>query len=351
MKRIKTFVGMLCAAAFVMGGLLSTSCKKDENPTPEVKDETITIEISAEATATTVTFTGSVTKGADAPKEVTFGIVYSKEEADLENATPVEIDLNDDNTFSKTISDLEEGTTYFYKAFSVVGEESPSYTEQASITTPYIIPEVESIDKQGVHVTFWIANIPFYQNMGIVYGLFEKRELIDEKTLTIVNDETCWDAEKNKWKLQITKDLVPSTKYYYKEFRGEHFNEEKSFTTDDMGYDVSATVTGTSVKFVCDVDDNTTYGPLPFKYGVIYSTSESLDNATDVNATFNLLDAIGWPASYHADVTVSDLPAGKYYYKAYYKATVKTGVDENKVAIYEETGGEFYTDIKSFTIE
>ena len=48
MKRIKTFVGMLCAAALVMGGLLSTSCKKDENPgdkTPEVKDP-IVIEFS-----------------------------------------------------------------------------------------------------------------------------------------------------------------------------------------------------------------------------------------------------------------------------------------------------------------
>lgn len=165
MKRIKTFGGMLCAAVFVMGGLLATSCNKTEKenpgkentgePTPEVK-EPVTFTVNAEASYTSATITGTVSEiVAGAEYGVVYGTAENPEVGETTFSKTIE-EIAEDKTFTLDLTDLAEGTTYHYRAY-ICEKGVYTYSDDATfVTKAFPVAEIASTEilNDQIKVTF-----------------------------------------------------------------------------------------------------------------------------------------------------------------------------------------------------
>lgn len=220
MKRIKTFGGMLCAAVFVMGGLLATSCNKTEKenpgkentgePTPEVK-EPVTFTVNAEASYTSATITGTVSEIVEGAE---YGVVYGTAEKPEvgETTSSKTVEIAEDKTFTLDLTDLTEGTTSHYRAY-ICEKGAYTYSEDATfVTKAFPVAEIASTEilNSQIKVTFKSGlTLSKEYEIGVEYSTSEDFSGAKTRVLT----GTDYDEEANLYIVRDIDLLIFSTTY------------------------------------------------------------------------------------------------------------------------------------------
>ena len=214
MKQIKTFVGMLCAAALVMGGLLSTSCKKDENPgdkTPEVK-EPVSFTVAATASYYTAQVTGTVSEIVEGAE---YGVVYGTAENPEVGETTLSKTVEkiaEDKTFTLDLTDLAEGTTYHYRAY-ICEKGAYTYSDDATfVTKAFPVAEIASTEilNSQIKVTFKSGlTLSEGYEIGVEYST--SKDFSGAKTRVLTG--TDYDEETNLYIVRDIDLLIFSTTY------------------------------------------------------------------------------------------------------------------------------------------
>lgn len=233
MKRIKTFVGMLCAAALVMGGLLSTSCKKDENPgdkTPEVK-EPVSFTVAATASYYTAQVTGTVSEIVEGAE---YGVVYRKAEKPEVGETTLSktVEIAEDKTFTLDLTDLAEGATYHYRAY-ICEKGAYTYSDDATfVTKAFPVAEIASTEilNDQIKVTFKSGlTLSEGYEIGVEYSISEDFSGAKTRVLT----GTDYDEEANLYIVRDIDLLLFSTTYCRPYVKDLQTNDVKYYAAGD----------------------------------------------------------------------------------------------------------------------
>lgn len=343
MKQIKTFVGMLCAAALVMGGLLSTSCKKDENPgdkTPEVK-EPVSFTVAATASYYTAQVTGTVSEIVEGAE---YGVVYGTAENPEVGETTLSktVEIAEDKTFTLDLTDLAEGTTYHYRAY-ICEKGAYTYSDDATfVTKAFPVAEIASTEilNSQIKVTFKSGlTLSEGYEIGVEYSTSEDFSGAKTRVLT----GTDYDEDANLYIVRDIELLLYSTTYCRPYVKDLQTNDVKYYeagaprespVTMDINYiDIYIPegfdpVWGTPVPAVtykgfeasfpgADV----TFSPVKegYTYGTIVSTKDEFDINTEgveiysMTATYKKGDTSPVPPVCYYTESLTDLTSGTYY--------------------------------------
>lgn len=339
MKQIKTFVGMLCAAALVMGGLLSTSCKKDENPgdkTPEVK-EPVSFTVAATASYYTAQVTGTVSEIVEGAE---YGVVYGTAENPEVGETTLSktVEIAEDKTFTLDLTDLAEGTTYHYRAY-ICEKGAYTYSDDATfVTKAFPVAEIASTEilNSQIKVTFKSGlTLSEGYEIGVEYST--SKDFSGAKTRVLTG--TDYDEEANLYIVRDIELLLYSTIYcrpYVKDLQASVVKYYEagapcvSPVTMDINYiDIQTEgdplwgtpgehYTGFEASFP---GADTSFSPVKkgYTYGTIVSTRDEFDINTEGVQIYSMTQAykkgdtsLSAPICYYT-VSLTDLTSGTYY--------------------------------------
>lgn len=346
MKRIKTFVGMLCAAAFVMGGLLSTSCKKDENPgdkTPEVK-EPVSFTVAATASYYTAQVTGTVSEIVEGAE---YGVVYGTAEKPEVGETTLSKTVEkiaEDKTFTLDLTELAEGTTYHYRAY-ICEKGAYTYSDDATfVTKAFPVVTISSAEYMNGGVTFKFSgmgeSIPSGYKVGVQYSRSES--FAEGMTESAELSSSDYDGQVFKKSNCMISLFIT---YYYRSYVEDsvtgdvkYYGGENTVTSDVTISVAEPTISGGKATFNISVvgDDGFGYKNNEANFGLLVSSSSSFDGTTEGVKVSPVVTNFDNNFNQFYESNVEGLTSGTYYYRVYYKQN-----------------NEFfgYTDIKSFTIE
>ena len=136
---------------YIIGGmllLLAAGCEKDTEPT-NFAPKLSTGEASV-ITRTSAVISGTIQKQSSVVKE--FGFIYSKSSSLSDNeATHIRIPDETQASFSATLQDLEDGTTYYYCTYAYSGYTTVKGEVKQFSTVSSVVPSLgvtELVGKQ-----------------------------------------------------------------------------------------------------------------------------------------------------------------------------------------------------------
>ena len=127
---------------YIIGGmllLLAAGCEKDTEPT-NFAPKLSTGEASV-ITRTSAVISGTIQKQSSVVKE--FGFIYSKSSSLSDNeATHIRIPDETQASFSATLQDLEDGTTYYYCTYANSGYTTVKGEVKQFSTVSSVVPSL-----------------------------------------------------------------------------------------------------------------------------------------------------------------------------------------------------------------
>ena len=263
----------------------------------------ITTSQPVDVTATTATLGGEVVNAEEA---LPCGIIYGTSSS-LSSTSGTVLTATSDGAYSLSVTELDENTTYYYRAFVVDGEEY-KYGEvrsfktklKISITTSQPIDVTATTATLGGEVVNAEAPLP----CGIIYGTSSSLSSTNGTVLTATSD--------GAYSLSVT-ELDENTTYYYRAFvvDGEEYKygEVRSFKTKlKISITTSQPVDVTATTATLGGEVVNAEAPLPC--GIIYGTSSSL------SSTSGTVLSTTSDGAYSLSVTELDENT-TYYYRAY----------------------------------
>ena len=237
-----------------------------------------------EVTSTTAIFKGKVELDEEDMESLSFGVAWSKEKDFEKGVVEVMSEINEDGTFSVTVSGLKMDTEYYYA--TCVGQIDSEYGEVKAFSTASASMTVSATQITQTSVTFEgqaeLSPADDSIEYGILYSIGDELEIGAEgcirKKLTDI-----FDAD-GKYSLKV-EGLVNDTKYNYCWYarQGDEckYGTAQEFTTASVTINLSvAPITQTTAIFKGSYEEPDGEG---FEIGLIYSAS-SADLTTDSEA-------------------------------------------------------------------
>ncbi len=215
---------------------------------------------------------------------VEIGIVYSSTDSipNIDNGVTVLSDSNTEGVFTVSLSDLNDGTTYYYRSY-VITDNNVYYGEVLSFTTRAIIVTTGSatnITNSTVTISGSVENLVTEDGdnveIGVVYSDTDSIPSI-ENSLIVKSDNKA-DGE---FTISLA-NLNDGATYYYRSYaitdNNVYYGEVLSFATRAIIVttgsatditSVSATVSGSVENLVTEEGDNV-------EIGVVYSDTDSI---------------------------------------------------------------------------
>ncbi|MFT3740225.1 MAG: hypothetical protein QM786_15860 [Breznakibacter sp.] len=281
--RAKYYIGLLSLVV----GLTTWSCNDDVEYSIQKgsliqNDQLITGDCS-DVTAISTTFNGSVTGLKEqSPSAYSIGFYYSTSE-NPKGGTKAVSTLNEDGTFSASVSGLTNNVTYYYCAYVILQGKITYYGSIKSfITTDATIAVADAADITAVSVKLG----------GTMNGV---DELIGTSSLSYgvaisTTDETAqsglrYEAKTTSNAFTVSPDnLIPGKTYYYAAYvtmNGEDtFTSAKSFKTND--FEVEFVDLGLSVLWAKNNVGATAENQLGGLYG--WGDATGLERSSQVSA-------------------------------------------------------------------
>lgn len=270
------------SALYAIGCTKSERTDGDKQP---INRETITIQIDS-YTATTASFNvfADVSQLGDYSE---FGFMYSTEEImDKDNSTFVQVtELDEDNSFSATITNLLFSTKYYYRPYLRKAGVYEYLESKKSFTTANVANTISTIKAKSTHTSIIGTFKTDPKDKGIITGIIwsKSSDFSDSSTQSAnfsINDDGSYVYE-------ITS-LVPETTYFYKTFvrQGEKnvYSEIDDFTTLNQ-YAEGLKLVADKSYIVCDGTDKVTFK-------VYYDGDDITTDATIYSIIDNRTDSI-----------------------------------------------------------
>lgn len=292
----------ILAVAIIMAAVFS-GCKKDEPVAPTVVTKT-----ASEITKVSATLKGEITNEGSAPI-TTCGFYYDSV-PDMSYPMVLESKVNG-NVFTAALTELNPGTTYYYRAYAV----SNAGTSEGEIvrfsTVEAVAPSVSTMPASGVTLVGATLNGNVTEaggdtitERGFYYGLNEENMSLKVECGSGIGVYS-----------KTLEGLTSATTYYFKAYAinadGASYGEIESFTTSEPSAPEVMTMSATSItsngatlngKIVSNGTE-----PVTVK-GFVYGTSESslTQNVSSTSTSNNFTNEITGLS-----------PSRTYYYKAY----------------------------------
>lgn len=305
----------------------------------EKEEESVIITTGAatDITSVSATVSGSVKNLAVGISNVEIGVVYSSSntEPNINNDNRISSGHNTDGEFFVSLTDLSDGTTYYYRTYAKTNNKV-YYGEVQSFTTKEIIVTTGSatdITRVSATISGSVENLVTEDGdnveIGVVYSDTDSIPSI-ENSLIVKSDNKA-DGE---FTISLA-NLNDGATYYYRSYaitdNNVYYGEVLSFATRAIIVttgsatditSVSATVSGSVENLVTEEGDNV-------EIGIIYSETDSIPN---IENSFIVKSDKSTNGEFI--VSLADLTDGvSYFYRSYV-------ITDNKV---------YYGEISSFT--
>ena len=255
------------------------------------------------------------------------GVVYST----IPNPTTSNIKVgsgSDRERFSCNLKDLQEGTTYYVRAYAV-NEKGTSYGEEKSFTTKAItVPIVTTSSPTNISYTSAIVGGTITDDGG---ATVTERGIVYSTTLnpTTSNSKVVSDDDRERFSCNLT-DLQDGTTYYVRAYaineKGTAYGEEKSFVTVEV---VVPTVTTSSVMNISYT--SATVGGEILDDGGATVTERGIVYSTTLNPTTSNSKVVSDDDRERFSCNLTDLQGGTTYYVRAYAVNQKgTAYGEEK---------------------
>ena len=205
------------------------------------------------------------------------GVVYSTTPNPTTSNSKV-VSGSDIERFSCNLKDLQEGTTYYVRAYAV-NEKGTAYGEEKSfVTVEVVVPTVTT--SSATNISFTSATVggeilddggATVTERGVVYSTTPNP--------TTSNSKVVSDDDRERFSCNLT-DLQGGTTYYVRAYavnqKGTAYGEEKSFTTRVIPVPIVTTSSVTNISYTSATvggavtDDG---GATITERGVVYSTT------------------------------------------------------------------------------
>lgn len=301
------------AVAVIMAAVFS-GCKKDEPVAPTVVTKT-----ASEITKVSATLKGEITNEGSAPI-TTCGFYYDSV-PDMSYPMVLESKVNG-NVFTAALTELNPGTTYYYRAYAVSNAGTAEGEIVRFSTVEAVAPSVSTMPASGVTLVGATLNGNVTEaggdtitERGFYYGL-------NEENMSLKVECGCGTGVYSK----TLEGLTSATTYYFKAYAinidGASYGEIESFTTSEPSAPEVMTMSATSItsngatlngKIVSNGTEPVTVR------GFVYGTSESslTQNVSSTSTSNNFSKEL------------TDLsPSRTYYYKAYAINAIGTSYGE-----------------------
>ena len=230
--------------------------------------------------------------------------------------------------FSCNLTDLQDGSTYYVRAYAV-NQKGTAYGEEKSFTTTAIIvPSVTT--SSATNISYTSASVggnvtddggATVTERGVVYST--------SKNPTISNTKKVSGSGTGSFSVSLT-GLSEGTTYYVRAYainsKGTAYGEEKSFTTKASTRPTVATSSATNISYTsASVGGNVTDdgGATVTERGVVYSTSK--------NPTISNTKKVSGSGTGSFSVSLTGLSEGTtYYVRAYAINSKGTAYGEEK---------------------
>ena len=279
---------------------------------------TVTTSSATNISYTSATVGGNVTN--DGGATVTErGVVYSTSQNPMTSNTKITSGTGT-GSFTCDITNLQEGTTYYVRAYAI-NKKGTSYGEQSSFTTKaYILPTV--ITSSATDISYTSATVggnvtsdggATVTECGVVYSTNQNPTTANSKVISGsgIGSFTC----------NIT-NLQENTKYYVRAYainkKGTSYGEQKSFTTTAYILPTVTTSSATNLSQTsATIGGNVTSdgGANVTERGVVYSTSQ--------NPTTSNSKVICGSGEGDFSCTLTSLNRGTTYYVCAYAVNCK----------------------------
>ena len=302
----------------------------------------ITIPTVTTSSATSISYTSATVGGTvtdDGGASVTErGVVYSSTPNPTTSNSKV-VSGSGKGSFTCSLNDLQEGTTYYVRAYAV-NQKGTAYGEEKSFTTTAItVPTV--ITSSATNISFTSSTVggtvtddggATVTERGVVYSTTSNPTTSDNKVI--------YGSGKGAFSCNLT-DLQDGVTYYVRAYavnqKGIAYGEEKSFTTTAITVPTVITSSVNNISYTSATIDGTVTddgGATVTERGVVYS---STPNPTTSNS--KVVSGSGQGAF---TCNLTDLQDGvTYYVRAY-------AVNEKGTAYGE--GTSFTTKIVAFSV-
>ena len=241
----------------------------------------ITIPTVTTSSATSISYTSATIGGTvtdDGGATVTErGVVYSSTPNPTTSNSKV-VSGSGKGSFTCSLNDLQEGTTYYVRAYAV-NEKGTAYGEEKSFTTKAItVPTVTTSSATNISVTSATVGGTVTDDggatvteRGVVYSTTSNPTTSDNKVIC--------GSGKGAFSCNLT-DLQDGVTYYVRAYavnqKGTAYGEEKSFTTTAITVPTVITSSVNNISYTSATIDGTVTddgGATVTERGVVYSTT------------------------------------------------------------------------------